>query len=77
MFIEQLVCASQCSRYLRYPGGRDICPQWASFLQVDTDKNDCKSGTGEVVAVLNRMVKVGLILKIRFTQTFDRGEEVS
>lgn len=46
-------------------------------MQVDTDKNDCKSGTGEVVAVLNRMVKVGLILKIRFTQTFDRGEEVS
>lgn len=46
-------------------------------MQVDTDKNDCKSGMGEVVAVLNRMVKVGLILKIRFTQTFDRGEEIS
>ena len=46
-------------------------------MQVDTDKNDWKSGMGEVVAVLNRMVKVGLILKIRFTQTFDRGEEVS
>ena len=29
------------------------------------------------VSVLNRMIKVGLILKVRFEQTFDRGEEIS
>lgn len=32
---------------------------------------------GEILEVLNRMIKDGLILKVRFTQTLDRGEEVS
>lgn len=52
-------------------------PQGASFLQDDTNKNDWKSRMGKIVSVLNRMIKVGLILKVRFEQTFDRGEEIS
>ena len=63
MFIEQLLCTSQCSRYLRYYWGRDLCPQQASSLEADTEKNDWKSGVGEIFEVLNRMIKDGLILR--------------
>ena len=47
-----------------------------SSLEANTEKNDWKSGVGEILAVLNRMVKDGLILKVRFTQTLDRGQAV-
>ena len=40
------------------------------------EENDWKSGVGEILTVLNRMVKDGLILKVRFTQTLDRGQAV-